>query len=143
MAVHEQTIAGTPMRWHEHGPEADGPPVVFIHGIPTSPSLWRYVLPRLTSARGLAWEMVGYGRSIPDGWGRDISVARQAEYLVAWMDALDLEPAVLVGHDLGGGVAQIAAVRHPARVRGLVLTNCISYDSWPIPSVKILRALVE
>lgn len=48
--------------------------------------------------------------------------------------------AVLVGHDLGGGVVQIAAVDRPERCAGLVLTNAIAYDSWPIPSVKALRA---
>ena len=36
--------------------------------------------------------------------------------------------AVVVGHDLGGGVAQIPAVRHPELVRGLERTNSICYD---------------
>lgn len=57
------------------------------------------------------------------------------------MDAVGIEQAVLVAHDLGGGVAQIAAVRHRERVEGLVLMNAIAYDSWPIPSVKAMRAL--
>ncbi len=131
-------IGGLRVRWEEHG---EGTSVVFIHGIPTGPRLWRHVTPRLSGCRTLAWEMGGYAGSIEQGRGRDISVARQAEYLVRWMDAIDLEQAVLVGHDLGGGVAQIAAVRHPERVQGLVLTNAICYDSWPIPSVKLLRAL--
>lgn len=74
--------------------------------------------------------MVGYGASIQEGWDRDISVARQAEYLAGWMREVGLEDgAVVVGHDLGGGVAQILAVRHPELVQGLVLTNCICYDS--------------
>ncbi len=47
---------------------------------------------------------------------------------------------MVVGHDLGGGIAQTLAVRHPGLVRGLVLTNVISHDSWPIPQVKPLRA---
>ncbi|HEV2819117.1 MAG TPA: alpha/beta hydrolase, partial [Solirubrobacteraceae bacterium] len=46
----------------------------------------------------------------------------------------------LVGHDLGGGVAQIAAVRAPERCAALVLTNSIAYDSWPIPEVKAMRS---
>ncbi len=54
---------------------------------------------------------------------------------------IGVERAVLVGHDLGGGVAQIVAVRHPELVQGLVLMNAIAYDSWPIPSVKAMRAL--
>ncbi len=84
--------------------------------------------------------MVGYGDSIPAGRGRDISVARQADYLLDWLDAMEIERAVLVGHDLGGGVVQIAAVRDSHRCAGLVLTNAIAYDSWPIPSVRALRA---
>jgi pimeloyl-ACP methyl ester carboxylesterase len=131
-------VNGITMRWEEEG---EGLPVVFIHGIPTSPALWRHVLPQVQGARCLVWEMVGYGSSIEAGQGRDISVARQVDYLVAWMETLGLGQAVLVGHDLGGGVAQIAAARHSGRAAGLVLTNSIGYDSWPIPSVKLMRAL--
>lgn len=137
MQMNTKTIGGIPMRWHEQG---EGVPLVLIHGIPTGPALWRHVLPRINGARCLAWEMPGYAGSIPAGDGRDISVAKQAEYLVDWMTALKIERAVFVGHDLGGGVAQIAAVRHRYRCGGLFLTNAIAYDSWPIPSVKAMRA---
>ncbi len=130
-------VGGVRMRWEEEG---EGQPVVFVHGIPTSPRLWRHVVPRV-EGRALAWEMVGYGGSIREGWDRDISVARQAEYLAGWMREVGLEGgAVVVGHDLGGGVAQILALRTPELVRGLVLTNAICYDSWPILSVKAMRA---
>ena len=54
---------------------------------------------------------------------------------------LGVERAVLVGHDLGGGVVQIAAVREPSLCAGIVLTSSIAYDLWPIPSVKLMRAL--
>lgn len=130
-------INGVNMRWLDQG---EGLPVVQIHGIPTSPALWRHVLPRLHGVRCLAFELVGYGDSIAEGEGRNISVAQQAEYLIAWLDHLGIERAIFAGHDLGGGVAQIAAVRHPERCMGLFLTNAIGYDSWPIPSVKALNA---
>ena len=129
---------GVRMRWEAAG---EGPPVVFVHGIPTSPRLWRHVVPRV-EGRALAWEMVGYGASIREGWDRDISVARQAEYLAGWMREVGLEDgAVVVGHDLGGGVAQILAVRQPELVQGVVLMNSICYDSWPIPSVNAMGAM--
>ena len=131
-------VGGIEMRWIDEG---EGPVVVCVHGIPTSPELWRHVLPRLRGARAVAWEMVGYGESMSEGEGRDISVAAQADYLAGWLDHLDIRRAVLVGHDLGGGVAQILAVRRPELVGGLVLTNAIGYDSWPIPAVKALRAV--
>ncbi len=143
MQSHELRIGDLTMRWEEAG---EGTPVVFVHGIPTSPALWRHVVPLVGRARCLAWEMVGYGASIPHGEGRDISVSQQAEYMVDWLRALGIERAVFVGHDLGGGVAHIAALRHPELCAGLLLTNAIGYDSWPIPSVTAMqktRALVS
>lgn len=138
MQRHERDVAGIPMRWEEVGA---GVPVVLLHGIPTGPALWRHVTPRVHRARLLAWEMVGYAASIPAARGNDISVAAQATHMARWLDALGLDRVVLCGHDLGGGVAHIFAVRHPERCAGLLLTNCIGYDSWPIPSVKMLRAM--
>lgn len=137
MDAHSLTVNGIRMRWLEHG---QGDPLVLVHGIPTNPRLWRHVLPKIQGARCLAWEMVGYGDSIPEGNGIDISVGRQADYLLAWLDAMGISSAVLAGHDLGGGVVQIAAVRRPQVCSGLFLTNAIGYDSWPIPSIKALRA---
>lgn len=125
-------------RWIDHG---TGAPVVLVHGIPTSPSLWRHVIP-LVHGRSLAWEMPGYGSSITAGARRDLSLAAQAGYLLEWLGSLDLgAKPVLAGHDLGGGVAQIAALRQPGAFAGLMLTNSVAYDSWPIPSVKIMQRL--
>jgi pimeloyl-ACP methyl ester carboxylesterase len=131
-------VDGTKIGWEEAG---EGTPVVMIHGIPTSPALWRHVIPKVPDARCLAFEMVGYGHSIPEGRERDISVGAQADYLAAWLHHLGIEKAIFAGHDLGGGVAQIAAVRNPGLCAGLFLTNAIGYDSWPIPSVKAMRAM--
>ena len=136
MQEHSTTVDGAPVRWLEQG---TGLPVVLVHGIPTSPTLWRHVVPRLTDMRVLAFEMTGYGQSIPAGERCDISVGAQAKRLLGWLDELGLERAVLVGHDLGGGVVHIAAVRKPSACAGLLITNGIGYDSWPIPSVKAMR----
>ena len=131
----EQRLDGETVRWLEYG---EGSPVVLVHGIPTSPQLWRHVMP-LVRGRSLAFEMAGYGTSIPEGGGRDLGLTSQAERLLRWLDARGIEAPVLVGHDLGGGVAQIAAVRRPDRFAGIVLTNAVCYDSWPIPSVKAMQ----
>lgn len=135
----EKTIIAQDIRmvWFESGA---GVPVVLVHGIPTSPALWRHVIPRLPGVRSIAWEMVGYGSSRVQGRGRDISVGKQADYLAAFLDELGISRAVLAGHDLGGGVVQNLAVRRPDLCAGLMLTNAIAYDSWPIPSVKALGA---
>jgi pimeloyl-ACP methyl ester carboxylesterase len=136
--VDTATAGTTPMRWLEHGPSG-GVAVVLLHGIPTSPLLWRHVAARLEGMHVLALEMVGYGDSIPAGQGRDVSVRAQSGYLLDWLEVIGIQRAVLVGHDLGGGVAQIAALRRPDVCAGLVLTNAISFDSWPIPSVTAMQ----
>lgn len=125
-------------RWVEQG---NGAPVILVHGIPTSPRLWRHVMP-LIQGQCLAWEMPGYGTSIPQGANKELSLSAQAGYLLDWIGSLGLEAKpVQVGHDLGGGVAQIAALRQPDAFAGLLLTNSVSYDSWPIPSVKMMQRL--
>ena len=84
-------VGGIRMRWEELG---EGPSVVFVHGIPTSPRLWRHVMPRVRG-RALAWEMVGYGASIDEGRDRDISVSKQADYLADWMREVGLSLLIL------------------------------------------------
>jgi pimeloyl-ACP methyl ester carboxylesterase len=71
---------------------------------------------------------------------RHISAVRQAQYLLACLDAVSIDRPVLVGRDLGGGVAQIAVAQRPEQFAVLLLTDAISYDSWPIPAVKAMRA---
>ncbi len=104
MERHSVDVQGITMQWEQAG---EGPPVVLVHGIPTSPRLWRHVVPLVSEARCLAWEMVGYGGSIGQGRDRDISVARQAEYLRAWLDAMGIERAVLAAREIGPTYVQI------------------------------------
>jgi len=137
METRASTNEGLTTRWIEHG---SGRPAVLVHGVPASAQLWRHVMP-LVRGHSLAWEMAGYGSSIPEGAGLDLSVAAQADRLLAWLDTQDLDRPVLVGHDIGGGVAQIAAVNSPERFSGLVLTNAVCYDSWPVPSAKMSARL--
>ena len=112
--------------------EGQGEPVVLLHGIPTWSYLWTPVLGTLTrAARVLAPDLAGFGFS--DKRDRfDRSIARQAELVDAWMDRLGISSAVIVGHDIGGGVALRLATLFPSRVRKLCVMNTVCYDSWPI-----------
>ncbi|WP_338699081.1 haloalkane dehalogenase [Streptomyces sp. Q6] len=102
--------------------DAGAPPVVLLHGNPTSSHLWRGVLPYLTGeTRVLAPDLIGMGASgKPDS---DYRFADHARYLDAWLDAVGLDAAVFVGHDWGGALAMDLAARRPGRVRGLALVE--------------------
>ena len=120
--------------------EGEGPPVLLVHGLPTSGLLWSDVAPRLAPrARTLAVDLLGYGRSDAPG-GKPVDLAAQTGYLVELLDALGIGRATVVGHDVGGGVAQLLAVRHPERVERLGLVNSVCYDAWPIPAMKAIQA---
>lgn len=132
-------VSGRRLHIREWG-DAEGEAVLLIHGIPTSGLLWEQVAPYLArSSRVIAPDMLGYGDSdVPEGLPVDI--ASHAVYLLQLMDALDVWSASVVGHDIGGGVAQILAVRHAERVRRLGLVNSVCYDSWPIPEIRAVQA---
>ena len=117
-----------------------GPVVLLVHGIPTNHLLWHDVVPGLHErARVLAVDMLGYGWSdAPDGWAVDL--ASQAGHLLALLDALGIERVTVVGHDLGGGVAQILATNSPGRVDGMAVVNGVCFDAWPVPAVRAMKA---
>lgn len=119
--------------------EGDGPPVLLIHGIPTSSLLWRDIIPALARThRVIAPDMLNYGKSDKPERA-DVSIAAQARLMVGVLDALGIARADVVSHDIGGGVAQIIAVRHPERVKKLVLSSAVCFDSWPIPEFTPLQ----
>ncbi|MEE9299711.1 MAG: alpha/beta hydrolase [Alphaproteobacteria bacterium] len=110
----------------------EGEPVILLHGIPTWSFLYREVIPLLAPhARAIAPDFLGHGYS--DRRDRfDRSLMAQTAMILRLMDALGLDKATIAGHDTGGGVALIMAIEHPERVKRLVLSNVVAYDSWPI-----------
>jgi pimeloyl-ACP methyl ester carboxylesterase len=54
---------------------------------------------------------------------------------------LGVSQAVFVGHDLGGGVVQRLAVLYPHLCQGLMLTDCVAYDNWPVPPIMVAQQL--
>ena len=120
-----------------------GPVVLLIHGIPTNHALWWDVVPRLAPhARMLAVDQLGYGRS-DRPLDHPLDLVAHAERLVALLDALGVARATVVGHDIGGGVAQLLAVRHAARVERLALVNAVCYDAWPVPVMEALKVAAQ
>jgi pimeloyl-ACP methyl ester carboxylesterase len=118
-----------------------GQAVLLVHGIPTSSRLWDGVGADLAAGHDVAaFDMLGYGESAKPV-DHDVSMAAQARLVPPLLDALGLDRVVLVGHDLGGAVAQRVVLEAPERVSGLVLIDSVSFDSWPIARMRALRAL--
>jgi pimeloyl-ACP methyl ester carboxylesterase len=122
-------VDGVRLAYRDRG---DGPTVVFVHGTPAYSVIWRDVLPVVESAgyRVIAHDLLGYGAS-ERPVARDTAVPAQADLLLQLLDHLGIGRVALVGHDIGGAVAQLVAVDRPERVARLVLIDSVSYDSWP------------
>lgn len=99
-----------------------GPDLVLLHGLGDTSDGWRKIEPDLIEAgfRVTVWDALGAGLS--DGWkGADLSLPAHVARLAEVLDRQGIERATLVGNSLGGTVALLFAVEHPARVERLVL----------------------
>jgi pimeloyl-ACP methyl ester carboxylesterase len=110
------------IRLHYESSGSGGIPVVLVHGYGMSSAVWEKTLPLLPSGyRWLAVDLRGFGRS--DKLEGGYRCQELAEDIAAFLDALGISKAVLIGHSFGGLVIQHFAARHPERVRALVLSN--------------------
>ena len=125
---HDVPVLGTHLHVEETGA---GPPVLLLHGNPTSSYLWRHVLRSGVDGRRLvAPDLVGMGRS-----GRpDIAyrLVDHVDHVEALTEAMGLQSYVVVGHDWGGPIAVELLRRHTERVVGLAVmeTRLRSLPSW-------------
>ncbi|WP_370692950.1 3-oxoadipate enol-lactonase [Pseudotabrizicola sp.] len=100
---------------------ANAPPVVLLHGLGTSLRLWDAVVARLPGHRILRMDMRGHGLSdVPQGPYAMGALIHDAERVMA---QAGLRDAVVVGHSIGGMIAQGLAVKRLDLVRAMVLSN--------------------
>jgi len=107
----------------EMGPE-DGQVILFIHGTAAWSGLWRETMTPLAEAgyRCIAIDIPPFGYSErPDlpSYGN----ADQAKRIVALMDTLEIERAILLGHSFGGGATMETALMIPQRIDALILED--------------------
>lgn len=131
--------AGIRTNLHDAGEGTAGSStVLLIHGSGpgvTAWANWRLTIPELAKrSRVLAPDLVGFGYTErPDGiqYGLDAWVT----HAVGVLDALDVEHADIVGNSFGGAIALALAIRHPKRVRKLVLMGSVGIPFQITPAL--------
>jgi pimeloyl-ACP methyl ester carboxylesterase len=140
--LRDETFAGSyPFAPHYHETngfamhfvdEGAGEPIVLVHGDPTWSYLYRAFIPALARYRRcIAPDHMGMGKS---GAARELYPYRLAHHIAnleSLLLGLDLWDATLVLHDWGGPVGLGVAIRHPQRIKRLVLMNTWARAPWP------------
>ena len=136
---------GAKIHYSVHGSE--GPVVVLLQGLGLSSRFW-FDAPKLLSEdeavarRVIAIDNRGTGQSEKGRWLW--TIATMADDVIAVLDDVGVDAAIVVGVSMGGMIAQQVALRHPTRVRGLVLlatTPGFFYGS--LPEVRALGLLLS
>ena len=131
-----RTPSGAELAYVEAGEGSDV--VVLLHGFPSTSRLWREVGPALEgSFQVIAPDLLGYGASDqPDN--APLDPRAQASYVGDLIASFEPERLAVVGHNIGGLVAQFLALDGP-RIDVLALLDTDAFDLWPIEGLKMLQ----
>ena len=107
-----------------------GEPLVMLHGWPQNWYLWRHLVAPLSARYRLVMpDLRGFGWSdAPPGGYRKEQLAAD---VIGILDGLGIDRFRLMGHDWGGLVSYLVALRQPERVERMVILNMI--HPWPSP----------
>lgn len=115
--------------------QGQGAPVILTHGLAASTFDWIDLTPGLVEAgyTVYALDLLGHGKSLKPKDLKEYRVDQVFDHFAAWLETLNLTaPAILVGHSLGGYLSVEYALRHPQKVRALVLIDpFLTLDQLP------------
>ena len=115
------TVGDTGIAYRVDG-TSDGPALVFSNSLGTDHRLWDRQMPAVEERfRIVRYEACGHGVSDPPRG--PVTIERLALDLLALLDHLDIERAIVCGCSLGGVIALWLAVNRPDRLTGVVLAN--------------------
>ncbi|MGC9539697.1 alpha/beta fold hydrolase [Streptomyces sp. UG1] len=117
-------VDGATLTYDDEGPrDGEAVPLVFVHGWTADRHRWDHQMAHFAERRRVVrLDLRGHGESTGAGARR---VGDLAEDVLALLDHLKIERFVIIGHSMGGMIAQTIALAHPERVERMVLVNSI------------------
>jgi len=117
-------VDGATLTYDDEGPrDGEGVPLVFVHGWTANRHRWDHQTAHFSKTRRVVrLDLRGHGESTGAGVRRIDDLAAD---VLTLLDHLKIERFVIVGHSMGGMIAQTVALSHPERVERMVLVNSI------------------
>lgn len=118
-----------------------GPAVVFVHGFPELAYSWRFQLSAIADAgyRAIAPDMRGYGGTDKPDDVHEYTIQKLVGDVNGMLAAMEIDKAVIVGHDWGAMVAWQMALLAPEKMAGLIALNIPHIPRPPINPVTYMR----
>jgi len=133
---------GGTLRVHyiDEGPQGAAP-VFLMHGEPSWSYLYRKMIPVITQAgyRAIAPDLIGFGRSDKPSKRTDYTYLRHVDWMTAFIEAINLREATLVGQDWGGLIGLRLVAEHPDRFARVVAANTFLPTGDTNPGEAFLR----
>lgn len=123
--------------------KGEGPPLVLVHGTPTSSYIWRRFVNELSREWTVYYyDLIGYGLS-EKRQGQDVSLATQTELLYELIRHWGLHMPTIVGHDFGGAITLRTHLLRNQPFRRIALMDPVALSPWGTEFARLVSKHTE
>jgi pimeloyl-ACP methyl ester carboxylesterase len=120
-----------------------GPPLILVHGTPSSSYLWRNVAMRLADRFTVyVFDLLGFGQS-ERRVGLDVSISNQSRLLAELLEAWELEAPSVAGHDIGGAIALRTHLLEDVPFGCIALVDSVVLRPWITPTTRHVKSHLD
>lgn len=124
--------------------EGEGPDVILVPGLTSSPAAWRYTVPGVPGYRYHLVQVKGFAGTAAEGNANGDLVMRSAEEIARYIGVEKLKSPAIVGHSMGGSIAMMIAARRPGSVSRVMVVDMMPWMGAMFgPTVDQVRPIAD
>ena len=118
--------------WESPSVDSTHPPIIMVHGYPGRPHDFRFLFPHMKDFRCIALAMPNLDISTTTTDISDTTILDRERAIVEFLDAMNIDECVLMGHSMGGPMVLSATCNHPERIKGLILISSVGAQQYRV-----------